>query len=372
MQPTLARYPLAASASLRKMGFFQTRFGIQHPILLAPMAGTSNPQLAAAVTQAGGIGGISLGACADASAARASLIEIKRHADLYVCNVFTHAPPVVDQAVTDRWLESLRPTFESFGAQPPTSLRNIYPSYNDSDDILEVLLKQKPPIVSFHFGLPNGATIEKLHEQGAVLMVTATNLSEAKACEEAGIDVIIAQGSEAGGHRGCFDPANDERLATLPLVRMLKKRVKLPIVAAGGIMDGAGIRAALELGADAVQMGTAFILCAESSADEGHREAMRGAMQAYEEGKEARTTITTFISGRPARSLRNKFTDLEVQGAPSYPLTYDAGKLLHAAAKAQGEHGYGAHWAGQGVGMAREMPAGELMKVLVEEMQAGQ
>jgi nitronate monooxygenase len=293
---------------------------------------------------------------------------MKQHSDLYVCNVFTHTPPIIDKAVEEQWIEALRPTFESFGAVPPVSLRNIYPSYNDSDAVLDVLLDLKPPIVSFHFGLPNDTTVRRLHEQGTVLMATATNLEEAVACEKAGLDVIIAQGSEAGGHRGCFDPSNDERLSTLPLVRMLKQHTQLPIVAAGGIMDGAGIRAALQLGADAVQMGTAFILCPESSADEGHRAAMRRAIQAYEQGKEARTIITTLISGRPARSLRNKFTDLGVTGAPAYPLTYDAGKLLHAAAKAHGEHGYGAHWAGQGVGMAREMPAKELMRVLVEEM----
>ena len=352
-----------------RMGYFQTRFNIPHPILLAPMAGTSNPKLAAAVTEAGGIGGISLGACANPAAVRDALVDMKAHADLYVCNVFTHKPPTVDKGVEGKWLEALRPTFESFGAVPPASLRNIYPSYNDSDAVLEVLLEQRPPIVSFHFGLPNENTIRKLHDHGTVLMATATNLEEAKACEEAGMDIIIAQGAEAGGHRGCFDPENDERLSTFPLVRLLKQHTKLPIVAAGGIMDGAGIRAALDLGADAVQMGTAFILCPESSADEGHRAAMRKAIEANRNGHEARTTITTFISGRPARSLRNKFTDLGVQGAPAYPLTYDAGKLLHAAAKVKGEHGYGAHWAGQGVGMARELPAKELMRVLVEEMQ---
>ena len=134
-------------------------------------------------------------------------------------------------------------------------------------------------------------------------------------------------------------------------------------------MDGAGIRAALDLGADAVQLGTAFILCPESFADEGHRNAMRKAILANKQGREARTTITTSISGRPARSLLNKFTDLDISGAPAYPITYDAGKLLHAAAKAKGEHGYGAHWAGQGAGMARELPAGELMEVLVKEME---
>jgi nitronate monooxygenase len=199
-------------------------------------------------------------------------------------------------------------------------------------------------------------------------MATATSLDEARAIEAAGIDVIVAQGIEAGGHRGVFDPlAPDDALGTATLTRLLVLKTKLPVVAAGGIMDGQGIAAALDLGAVAAQLGTAFIACPESAADEAYRAALSG-QSAYH------TTLTSLISGRPARALANRFTGLAAEvGAgqtPDYPIAYDAGKALHAAAKAKGEHGFGAHWAGQGAPLARRMPAAELVEVLRIELQS--
>lgn len=339
------------------------------------MAGTSTPALAAAVTSAGGLGSIAIGAT-DAQGAREMIESTRRLTNHYNVNVFVHRSGRADKQAEGKWLDALRPTFSSYGVEPPGQLREIYKSFNDSPDVLQVLIDTKPPIISFHFGLPPRDVLDRLRP--AVLMASATNLAEARAIQDAGIDFVVAQGNEAGGHRGCFDPATDEELSTLALVRLLVKNIDIPVIAAGGIMDGAGIRAALELGAVAVQMGTAFVLCPESAADEGYRSAMRRAagisstsVHPHPPLSGPSTRITSLISGRPARCLRNKFTELAVGVQPDYPMAYDAGKALHAAAKAKGEHGYGAHWAGQGVGMAREMGAAELVETLVREYEEG-
>jgi len=198
-----------------------------------------------------------------------------------------------------------------------------------------------------------------------VLLATATNLDEARAIAAAGIDGIVAQGFEAGGHRGAFDPATDEQLGTIALTRLLVRNVTLPVISAGGIMDGEGIAAALLLGASAAQLGTAFIACPESDADAGYRARLLGDAALH-------TVMTNVISGRPARGLANRFTALGREGwaarVPSYPIAYDAAKALRAAAKVQGEYGLGAHWARQGAALARELPAATLVEVLAAEM----
>ncbi len=179
---------------------------------------------------------------------------------------------------------------------------------------------------------------------------------------------MVAQGFEAGGHRGVFDPdAPDQQLGTMALTRLLAVELDIPVIAAGGVMDGAGIAAALILGAVAAQLGTAFVGCAESDADEGYRAALMGPAA-------ERTVMTRAISGRPARGLSNRFTALGETVTPDqiagYPMAYDADKRLNAAAKATGETGYGAQWAGQGAPLARVMPAAELVELLRTEMDA--
>jgi nitronate monooxygenase len=179
---------------------------------------------------------------------------------------------------------------------------------------------------------------------------------------------VVAQGYEAGGHRGVFDEyAPDDRLGTIALTRLLVRNLDIPVIAAGGIMDGAGISAVLRLGASAAQLGTAFVASEESQADAGYRAALRSEAAHH-------TVMTSVISGRPARCIANRFTALGAALAdveiPSYPRTYDAGKALNAAAKAAGDPGYGAQWAGQGAPLARSMPAGALMAALVAEMNA--
>jgi nitronate monooxygenase len=216
--------------------------------------------------------------------------------------------------------------------------------------------------------LPTPKQLQALRAAGIVLMGSATNLADGRAIAASGMDAVVAQGVEAGGHRGTFDPAaHDDCLTTIALTRLLVRSLDIPVIAAGGIMDGAGIAAVLKLGAVAAQLGTAFVDCPESSADVGFRAALKSDAALH-------TRMTAAISGRPARSLANRFTalgdSLAASEIPSYPIAYDAGKALHAAARAKSEYGYGAQWAGQGAPLARSLPAAELVRTLVSEMGA--
>lgn len=344
------------------------RLGLSLPLIQAPMAGVSTPEMVAAVSNGGALGSIGVGAT-DAEGARAMIAEIRARTDrAFNVNLFVHATPKPDAARESAWLAALAPRFAEFGAVPPTHLRTIYKSFADDPEMLALLLEVAPPVVSFHFGLPAPDAIAALRTKGIVLLATATSIDEARAIEAAGIDAIVAQGIEAGGHRGMFDPkAPDAALGTMALTRLLVRETRLPVIAAGGIMDGAGIAAALDLGAVAAQLGTAFVACPESSADAAYRAALTGPGGYH-------TTLTALISGRPARALANRFTSLADtlagQATPAYPIAYDAGKALHAAAKAKREFGFGAQWAGQGAPLSRAMPAAEMVATLAAELAA--
>jgi len=281
-------------------------------------------------------------------------------------NVFCHAAARQDPPRESRWLERLWPEFARFGATAPAALREIYRSFVLDDDMLALFVSEKPKVVSFHFGVPPRERVQALLDAGIVLLGSATSVAEGRALVSAGVHAVVAQGYEAGGHRGVFDPdADDDRLGTLALTRLLVCELPCPVVAAGGIMDGAGIAAALRLGASAAQLGTAFVACDESQADAGYRAALQSDAANH-------TVMTRAISGRPARSLSNLFTRLgrDVPDAelPDYPIAYDAGKALHAAARAKGEFGFGAQWAGQGAPLTRSMPAAELVATLGREL----
>ena len=231
-----------------------------------------------------------------------------------------------------------------------------------------MLLAERPSVVSFHFGLPNADVISALKDAGIVLMATATSLAEARTIAAAGIDAVVAQGWEAGGHRGIFDAdAEDARLSALDLTRILVGELNTPVVTAGGVMDGADIAKALSLGAVAAQLGTAFIDCDESLADAAYRAALHS-------DAAKNTTMTAAISGRPARCLANEFTAWAAKTAeaipPDYPIAYDAGKALNAAAKSAGVAGFGAQWAGTGAPRARSGSAVDIMNVLIDEWRA--
>jgi nitronate monooxygenase len=342
------------------------RLRIRRPIIQAPMAGVSTPAMAAAVSNAGALGSLGVGAT-DAEGARKMIRETRAlTAGPFNVNLFCHAPAKADAAREARWLEWLAPQFRRFGAEPPPALREIYTSFVADRAMLAMLLQERPAVVSFHFGLPPAEFIVALKQAGIMLLGSATHPHEARAVEAAGLDAIVAQGIEGGGHRGVFDSTDvDDGLGILALTRLLVRQSRVPVIASGGIMDGAGIAAVLALGAQAAQLGTAFVGCPESAIDAGYRKALL-------QSGEVRTAFTDSISGRKARGLRNRFTALDDEPArpavPDYPVTYDAGKALHAAARAKGEFGYGAQWAGQAAPLARALPAGELVEVLDAEL----
>jgi nitronate monooxygenase len=344
------------------------RIGIDLPIFQAPMAGTSTPAMAAAVSNAGALGALGLAAEKVEGAGRMIAATRELTNRPFNVNVFCHRPATPNAAVEAAWIARFRPEFTALGAEPPTALRDLYETFRGNAAMMALLLEARPAIVSFHFGLPDESQVRALKQAGILLFGSATSLMEASKLSEAGLDAVVAQGYEAGGHRGVFDEnAADDRLGTFALTHLLARKATLPVIAAGGIMDGAGIAAALKLGAAAAQLGTAFVGCPESAADQGYRAALAGDAANH-------TFMTRAISGRPARCLANRFTTLAETipdaAVPSYPVTYDLGKALHAAGKAKGDFGFGAQWAGQGAPLSRPMPAAELVKVLAAELAA--
>lgn len=332
------------------------------PIVQAPMAGVSTPALAAAVSDAGGLGSLAVGAMT-AGAADAAIAEARRASTgpLNV-NVFVHQPPRRDAGREAAWLRRLTPLFEEFGATPPAQLAEIYPTLDDAAELLSVLLDHAPAVVSLHFGLPRPATLRALQTAGCALLATATSVAEARLLQDAGIDVVIAQGYEAGGHRGAFASGADEELSTFALLPAVVHAVDVPVLAAGGLSNGADLTQALELGAAGVQLGTVFVDCPESAATDAHRRALRD--------PERRTAMTAAFSGRPARSLVNRFVrelGEHDADAPDYPLAYDAAKRLAAAAGAAGSSEFAAQWAGAGRPRPQPLPAAALLRALEEE-----
>ena len=343
--------------------------GIRYPVIQAPMAGIATPQLAAAASNAGALGSLGIGA-SSASQARTMIEDTFALTDKPVnVNVFCHAPAQRDAAVEAAWLAHLAPLFAEAGVEAPGTLDEIYTSFLADEAAQRMLLELRPAVVSFHFGLPSTAYIGALRQAGILTMATATSPEEARLIEQAGIDAIVAQGVEAGGHRGIFDPdAVDERLGTSVLVRLLVRQSRLPVIAAGGIMDGAGIRAALDLGAAGAQLGTAFVACPESAASPAYRANLMSE-------RAAATRLTAAISGRLARGMVNRLIahgDAPGSAPPAaYPVAYDAAKQVHAAFAKAGNHEFAAHWAGQGAPLARALPAAQLVATLVQEMAAG-
>lgn len=341
-------------------------FGIEHPIIQAPMAGVSSPAMAAAVTNAGGLGSLGVGAMT-ADVARSAIRETRALTEgPFNINVFCHAPAERDQGTEAAWLEAMAPVFQRFEASPPDGLAEIYDSFLTSAAMQEMLIEEAPAVVSFHFGLPGGEIIADLKSKGCVLLASATSVAEAQACQSLGVDAIVAQGIEAGGHRGIFDPSgSDDQLSTLELVAQIAPATDIPVISAGGIMTGADISRALALGASAAQLGTAFIACDESLADPAYRAALR-------DPDAHPATLTAAMSGRPARCLRNGFVAWSEQcnaTVPAYPVAYDAAKTLAAAANSAGTSGFGAQWSRAGGMQARDGSAGEIMAWLVSGMQ---
>ncbi|MGA5793011.1 nitronate monooxygenase [Streptomyces cellulosae] len=334
-----------------------------HPIVQAPMAGgVSVPQLAAAVSDAGGLGFLAAGY----KTADGMYQEIKQLRGLtsrpFGVNLFLPQPETADPAAVDVYAHQLAGEaswYETELGDPESGRDDGY------DAKLAVLLDNPVPAVSFHFGVPAREVIDSLHRVGTLTFVTATTAEEARAVERAGADVVIAQGVEAGGHQGTHRdlPETDGGgMGLLSLVAQVRESVGIPIVAAGGIMRGAQIAAVLAAGAGAAQLGTAFVAAHESGAHALHKQALTNPLF-------ARTELTRAFSGRPARALVNRFVREHGPYAPAaYPEVHHlTAPLRKAAAKAGDAQGL-ALWAGQGHRMARELPAGQLVEVLVAEL----
>ncbi|MDO5527993.1 MAG: nitronate monooxygenase [Paracoccus sp. (in: a-proteobacteria)] len=324
---------------------------LKHKVVQAPMAGITTPALAAAVSNAGGLGSLGLAAL-DAATAREAMAQTRALTDRpYGVNLFCHRPPRRSAATEKAWLARLAPHFRAYGADTPAGLRDNYRSLLDYDEMLEAVIDARPGVVSFHFGLPRPDQLEALRGSGAVLLATAVGPQDAETIAAAGLDGIVAQGWEAGGHRGLFDENGaDDRLGVLDLLATLRP-VGLPLIAAGGIMTREDVRAVLDAGAIAAQCGTAFLVADEAATSPAHRAAL-GAGE---------TRMTRAVSGRPARAVLNKISEMVEEGAPDYPLPYSATKALNAAALAQGETGFGPHWAGGRCDLAQPGSAAEIL-----------
>ncbi|SIT10417.1 NAD(P)H-dependent flavin oxidoreductase [Paracoccus saliphilus] len=330
------------------------RLELRHPLIQAPMAGVSTPELAAAVSEAGALGSVALGALDTARAQDAISRTRALTGRPFAVNLFCHRPAHRDHAREMAWLERLRPEFRRFDSTPPDHLTEIYQSFRANPAMLDMLVEARPAAISFHFGLPEPDQLQALRATGAVLLATATSEAEGRAIADAGLDGIVAQGWQAGGHRGSFDPElGDEQLETLPLTRQLTG-LGLPVIAAGGIMTREDARQAIQAGAIAVQCGTAFLLAPEAATSAAHHAALSS----------GKTVMTRAISGRPARGMENLFTAIDGTDAADYPVAYDAGKALNAAALAAGETGYGAFWAGTGAASAIARPAAETVAAI--------
>ena len=342
--------------------------GVDHPIIQAPMAGVSTPELAAAVSNAGALGSLGLGA-ASVTGAQKAIQTVRTFTDRpFNVNFFCHESARADAAVNRAWLAHLAPCFKEQGAVAPDALHEIYTTFGDNPEMIQLVADEKPPVVSFHFGIPKASIIDQIHAYGGRILISVTTLAEAGQAAAAGVDAVVAQGIEAGGHRGNFDARHDEEIGLAVLVRQIAVTLDIPIVAAGGLMDGQSIFAIQQLGAGCAQLGTAFLLCPESAASPAYRQALQSPAAQH-------TAVTRTISGRPARGIAGPFQNHIASNAPTvpdYPIAYDAAKHLHAAAKANSDMRYAPNWAGQGASMARALPAAELVGRLVEEIRAAQ
>ena len=335
-------------------------FNVEKPIIQAPMAGVQDYRLAAAVSNAGGLGSLPC-AMLGPDALREELKALNEATSKpYNLNFFAHTPPEPNPQQEANWQQALAPYYKEFGIDPAsiTAGPGRMPFNEESAAIVEEF---RPAVVSFHFGLPKPELLERVKKAGAKVLSTATTVDEALWLEQHGADAIIAQGLEAGGHRGIFLTTDmTTQMGTFALLPQIVATVKIPVIAAGGIATAEGVRAALDLGAVAAQIGTAFMLCPEATTKPLHREALKSPAARH-------TAITNLFSGGPARGIVNRvMRELGpvCDQAPAFPLATNAIAPLRAAGEAAGTGDFSPLWSGQNASGCREIPAG----VLVEEL----
>ena len=338
-------------------------FGIEVPIIQAPMAGSALSDMVVAVSQAGGLGSL---ACALLSVeqARRELETIRRKTSRPInANFFCHQPPRDDLAREMSWRQRLDGYFVELGLDRNGPLPNTNRAPFD-DKMCDLVMEFHPEVVSFHFGLPDKNLLLRVRKAGAKILSSATSVDEARWLEDQGCDAIVAQGFEAGGHRAMFLTQDvSTQVGTMALVPQLVDAVKVPVIAAGGIGDARGIVAAFALGASAVQIGTAYLRCPEAQISPMHRQALKDV-------KDNETAITNVFTGRPARAIVNRLIR-EVgpmsDVAPEFPLAAAALAPLRAKSETAGSADFTPLWSGQAARLNRELPAAELTKQLAAE-----
>jgi nitronate monooxygenase len=333
------------------------------PIVQAPMAGAMDWELAAAAAQAGALGSLPC-AMLNADQVREQVEKIRAHTTKPInLGFFCHAQPVLNNRREARWRERLAPYYRELEIDPaapvPSSNRSAF-----DGKFCEVVEELKPDVVSFHFGLPEPGLMRRIKAAGCVIISSATTVAEARWLEQRGVDAVIAQGYEAGGHRGIFltdDIAT--QAGTFALIPQIVDAVRVPVIAAGAVTDARGIAAAFALGAAGVQIGSAYLWCPEAKISAPHRAALK---TAGDHG----TALTNLMTGRPARGIINRVMR-EVgpmsDAAPEFPLAAGALAPLRAKAEAQGSGDFSPMWAGQAASLGRALPAGQLTKALAAE-----
>jgi nitronate monooxygenase len=337
--------------------------GIELPVIQAPMAGAALSDMVVAVSEAGGLGSL---ACALLSVenARKELGIIRQKTSRPInANFFCHQPPQEDHAREVNWRQRLNAYYIELDAETNTSIPS--PARAPFDEKLcDLVAEFHPEVVSFHFGLPDKSLLYRVRKTGAKILSSATTVSEARWLEDQGCDAIIAQGFEAGGHRGMFLSEDiSTQVGTMALVPQVVDAVKVPVIAAGGIADARGILSAFALGAAAVQIGTAYLQCPEAQISPLHRQALK-------DSKDNDTAITNVFTGRPARAILNRFvrqvgpmSDV----APKFPLAAAAVAPLRAKSEMAGSADFTPFWSGQSAHLGRELPAADLTKQLAAE-----
>jgi nitronate monooxygenase len=342
-------------------------FKIEHPILLAPMAGAMDFELAAAVAQGGGLGSLPC-AMLTPDRLREQVAKFRAAASGKPVNVnfFCHTPPVPNNAREVAWRDRLRPYYTELAIDPAAPIPSSNRAPFDAA-FCAVVEELKPEVVSFHFGLPDAALMKRVKAAGSLVLGCATTVKEAVWLEQRGADAVIAQGVEAGGHRGIF--LNDNlagQVGSFALIPQIVDAVKVPVIATGAVSDARGIAAAFVLGASGVQIGSAYLHCLESKISAPHRAALK---TAGDDG----TAMTNLMSGRPARGIVNRLIR-EVGPinpvAPEFPLAAGALAPLRAKAEAGGSGDFSPMWSGQAAALGRIMPAKELTRALADDAQS--